>query len=135
MPLSMTCVVVLCCCCMSVTLPPPPTTTTHPQPEGLKEMYSLISFYKENAQILKDTFQEMGFSVYGERDRGQTGGLVRRGLWGRLKKRGDSGGGTGKRERGRCTQAHSQCLTSCLRQGCVKSISSLLSKILPALCL
>ncbi len=27
------------------------------QPEGLKEMYGLISFYKENAQILKKTFQ------------------------------------------------------------------------------
>jgi hypothetical protein len=29
-------------------------------------MYGLIDFYKENAKILKDTFQEMGFSVYGE---------------------------------------------------------------------
>lgn len=36
------------------------------QPEGLKEMYGLINFYKENAKILKDTFQEMGFAVYGE---------------------------------------------------------------------
>jgi hypothetical protein len=36
------------------------------QPEGLKEMYGLINFYKENAKILKDTFQQMGFSVYGE---------------------------------------------------------------------
>lgn len=36
------------------------------QPEGLKEMYGLIEFYKENAKILKDTFQQMGFSVYGE---------------------------------------------------------------------
>lgn len=35
------------------------------QPEGLKEMYGLINFYKENAKILKDTFQQMGFSVYG----------------------------------------------------------------------
>jgi hypothetical protein len=29
-------------------------------------MYGLIEFYKENAKILKDTFQQMGFSVYGE---------------------------------------------------------------------
>jgi redox-regulated HSP33 family molecular chaperone len=36
------------------------------QPEGLKEMYGLINFYKENATILKNTFQEMGFEVYGE---------------------------------------------------------------------
>jgi LL-diaminopimelate aminotransferase len=36
------------------------------QPEGLKEMYGLINFYKENAAILKNTFQEMGFEVYGE---------------------------------------------------------------------
>lgn len=36
------------------------------QPEGLKEMYGLINFYKENAKILKDTFTEMGFSVYGK---------------------------------------------------------------------
>uniref|UniRef100_A0A383VQ94 Aminotransferase class I/classII large domain-containing protein n=1 Tax=Tetradesmus obliquus TaxID=3088 RepID=A0A383VQ94_TETOB len=38
------------------------------QPEGLKEMYGLINFYKENATILKNTFQEMGFSVYGGED-------------------------------------------------------------------
>jgi hypothetical protein len=36
------------------------------QPEGLKEMHGLIEFYKENAKILKDMFQQMGFSVYGE---------------------------------------------------------------------
>jgi hypothetical protein len=36
------------------------------QPEGLKEMMGLIDFYKENASILKDTFKEMGFEVYGE---------------------------------------------------------------------
>lgn len=35
------------------------------QPEGLKEMLATIAFYKENAAILKKTFQEMGFSVYG----------------------------------------------------------------------
>eukprot|EP00877_Chromochloris_zofingiensis_P014905 jgi/Chrzof1/9669/Cz04g11190.t1 len=38
------------------------------QPEGYKEMQELILFYKENATILKDTFQEMGFSVYGGED-------------------------------------------------------------------
>lgn len=27
---------------------------------------TLIDFYKENAQILKQTFTEMGFEVYGE---------------------------------------------------------------------
>ncbi len=35
------------------------------QPEGLKEMMGLISFYKENAAILAKTFRDMGFSVYG----------------------------------------------------------------------
>lgn len=29
-------------------------------------MHALIDFYKENAKILKTTFQEMGFAVYGE---------------------------------------------------------------------
>jgi len=43
------------------------------QPEGLKEMYGLINFYKENAKILKDTFTEMGFSVYGEQLDGACG--------------------------------------------------------------
>jgi hypothetical protein len=32
-------------------------------------MYGLINFYKENATILKNTFQEMGFEVYGEHQR------------------------------------------------------------------
>lgn len=31
-------------------------------------MKGLVSFYQENAQILKATFQEMGFSVYGGED-------------------------------------------------------------------
>ena len=35
------------------------------QPEGLEEMTALIKFYKENAAILKTTFEQMGFSVYG----------------------------------------------------------------------
>lgn len=26
----------------------------------------LVSFYKENAKILKDTFTDMGFEVYGK---------------------------------------------------------------------
>lgn len=43
-----------------------PCECVHLQPEGLKEMMSLISFYKENAQILKKTFVEMGFEVYGK---------------------------------------------------------------------
>jgi len=33
--------------------------------EGFKQMNDLVSFYKENATILRKTFQEMGFSVYG----------------------------------------------------------------------
>jgi len=36
------------------------------QPEGLKEMYGTVGFYKENAAILRAAFAEMGFSVYGE---------------------------------------------------------------------
>ena len=28
-------------------------------------MESLVGFYKENAQILRETFRQMGFSVYG----------------------------------------------------------------------
>ncbi|KAI8464782.1 MAG: LL-diaminopimelate aminotransferase [Monoraphidium minutum] len=38
------------------------------QPEGLKEMNALVSFYQENAKILKTTFQKMGFKVYGGED-------------------------------------------------------------------
>ncbi|GLC40261.1 hypothetical protein PLESTB_001633200 [Pleodorina starrii] len=38
------------------------------QPEGLKEMHAMIKFYKENAAILKATFTEMGFKVYGGDD-------------------------------------------------------------------
>ena len=33
------------------------------QPEGLKEMHGLITFYKENADILHKAFTEMGFKV------------------------------------------------------------------------
>nr|QKY14834.1 Ll-diaminopimelate aminotransferase (DAPAT) [Polytomella parva] len=35
------------------------------QPEGYKAMMGLIDFYKENARILRQTFQEMGFAVFG----------------------------------------------------------------------
>jgi hypothetical protein len=35
------------------------------QPEGLKEMHATVGFYKENAEILRKAFKEMGFSVYG----------------------------------------------------------------------
>ena len=35
------------------------------QDEGYSEMESLVGFYKENAQILRETFRQMGFSVYG----------------------------------------------------------------------
>jgi LL-diaminopimelate aminotransferase len=31
-------------------------------------MHGLVSFYAENAKILKTTFKEMGFSVYGGED-------------------------------------------------------------------
>jgi hypothetical protein len=41
---------------------------TYLQPEGLKEMNGLVAFYKENAGILLQAFQEMGFKVYGGRD-------------------------------------------------------------------
>ena len=33
--------------------------------EGWKEMVDLVNFYKENAVILRNTFKEMGFTVYG----------------------------------------------------------------------
>jgi aspartate/methionine/tyrosine aminotransferase len=33
--------------------------------QGMEEMRGLISFYKENARMLRETFVEMGFSVYG----------------------------------------------------------------------
>lgn len=36
-----------------------------PQPEGLKEADELVEFYKENARILRECFQSLGFSVYG----------------------------------------------------------------------
>ncbi|KAK9828942.1 hypothetical protein WJX72_002939 [[Myrmecia] bisecta] len=35
------------------------------QPEGLAEMQQLVHFYKENADILRQTFLDMGFKVYG----------------------------------------------------------------------
>lgn len=38
------------------------------QPEGYKAMMELISFYQENAAILRKTFQDMGFQVYGGSD-------------------------------------------------------------------
>ena len=31
-------------------------------------MDETVAFYKENAAILRDTFKEMGFSVYGGED-------------------------------------------------------------------
>ena len=36
--------------------------------EGMKAMSDLVSFYKENALILKETFEEMGYDVYGGTD-------------------------------------------------------------------
>lgn len=33
--------------------------------QGMKEMFGVIAFYKENATILRKTFEEMGFSVFG----------------------------------------------------------------------
>lgn len=35
------------------------------QPEGYKEMSELVAYYKENAAILRSTFKDLGFSVYG----------------------------------------------------------------------
>jgi LL-diaminopimelate aminotransferase len=35
------------------------------QPEGLSQVADLVSFYKENATILREAFLELGFSVYG----------------------------------------------------------------------
>lgn len=35
------------------------------QPQGLKEMKETVAFYKDNADILRKAFTEMGFSVYG----------------------------------------------------------------------
>ena len=36
--------------------------------EGMTGMSELVSFYKENAAILKNTFEEMGYTVYGGTD-------------------------------------------------------------------
>jgi LL-diaminopimelate aminotransferase len=38
------------------------------QGEGAKLMMGQIGFYKENAQILRETFTALGFSVYGGTD-------------------------------------------------------------------
>jgi LL-diaminopimelate aminotransferase len=35
------------------------------QDDGWKQMLDLVAFYKENAAILRKTFQDMGFTVYG----------------------------------------------------------------------
>jgi LL-diaminopimelate aminotransferase len=34
-------------------------------PEGLSAMEGLVSFYKENTRILRETFNELGFKTYG----------------------------------------------------------------------
>ncbi|GBG68484.1 hypothetical protein CBR_g3029 [Chara braunii] len=34
-------------------------------PEGLAAMHSVVSFYKENATILRETFESLGFKTYG----------------------------------------------------------------------
>lgn len=36
--------------------------------QGLKEMKTIIGFYKENARMLRATFVEMGFTVHGGRN-------------------------------------------------------------------
>ena len=36
-----------------------------PQDEGFREMNDLVAFYRENAAILRKTFVDLGFSVYG----------------------------------------------------------------------
>lgn len=33
--------------------------------QGMEEMTEIISFYKENARMLRDTFVKMGFTVHG----------------------------------------------------------------------
>eukprot|EP00891_Asterochloris_glomerata_P005442 jgi/Astpho2/5442/Aster-07391 len=38
------------------------------QEKGWKEMLDLVAYYKENASILRQTFIEMGFKVYGGKD-------------------------------------------------------------------
>ena len=35
------------------------------QDEGFREMNDLVAFYRENAAILRKTFVDLGFSVYG----------------------------------------------------------------------
>jgi len=37
-------------------------------PEGLKAMYGVVEFYKENTKIIVDTFTSLGFQVYGGRN-------------------------------------------------------------------
>ena len=37
--------------------------------EGWKSMQETVGFYKENAKMLKKTFEELGFKVYGAVDR------------------------------------------------------------------
>lgn len=44
------------------------TFSQHPwllQDEGFREMNDLVAFYRENAAILRKTFVDLGFSVYG----------------------------------------------------------------------
>lgn len=35
------------------------------QPEGYSQVKDMVNFYKENATILRNTFLDMGFTVYG----------------------------------------------------------------------
>ncbi|OEL14462.1 putative LL-diaminopimelate aminotransferase, chloroplastic [Dichanthelium oligosanthes] len=39
-----------------------------PCPEGLKAMHDVVGFYKENTEIIVDTFTSLGFNVYGAKN-------------------------------------------------------------------
>ena len=44
--------------------------------EGWKSMQETVGFYKENAKMLKKTFEELGFKVYGAVDAPYVCGLT-----------------------------------------------------------
>lgn len=49
----------LCCCSQHLKV------RVVVQPEGYREMVELVDYYKENATILRKTFLDLGFDVYG----------------------------------------------------------------------
>ncbi|XP_042487625.1 LL-diaminopimelate aminotransferase, chloroplastic [Macadamia integrifolia] len=56
---------IVCTCFNGASIIPQAGGLSALSPEGLKEMHGAIGFYKENTEIIVDTFNSLGFNVYG----------------------------------------------------------------------